>query len=65
MHQPLDQVTMVERDDHLLTVDGQNSVTTDDRLLSKGRRGNKENVIPTTSRATTAASRTADINKSD
>ena len=67
MHQPLDQVTRVEGDDNLLKVVSQDSGTTVVRLLSKGRRSNKANVLPGTSRATrpTAASRTVDTNESD
>ena len=52
IHQPLDQVTRVEWDDSLLTVDGQDRGTTVVRLLSEGRRGNKENVQPASTRAT-------------
>ena len=42
-HQPLGQVTQVERDEHQLTVDGQDSDDTVVMLLSKGRRNNEEN----------------------
>ena len=52
MHQLLDQVTQVERDDHSMTVDGQDSGTTVVRLLSKQHRSNKDNRLPRTSRAT-------------
>ena len=52
MHQPLDQVTQVERDDHSMTVDGQNSGFTVSKLLSKKHRMNKENELPSTSRVT-------------
>ena len=41
-HQLLDQVARVERDEHLLTVDGHDSGTTVVKLLSKGRRGDKK-----------------------
>ena len=52
MHQPLDQVSQVERDNHSLTVDSQDSGTTVVRLMSKKHQSNKENVLPGTSRAT-------------
>ena len=48
---PLDQVTQVERDEHWITFDGQDSGNTVVRLLSKGRRRNKENVQPELLRA--------------
>ena len=41
-YQPLDQVTQVEKDGHLMTVDGQNSVTMVMRTVSKGRQSNRE-----------------------
>ena len=50
-HQPLDQVTRVKRGEHQLTVDGQDKYNTVVKLLSKGRRNNKENAQPRSSRA--------------
>ena len=54
MHQPLDQETRVERDDPLLTVNGQDKGTTVFSLLSKGCLSNKENVQSASTRATTS-----------
>ena len=45
-HQPLGQVTQVERNEHQLTVDSQDSDNTVVKLLSKERHNNKENVQP-------------------
>ena len=46
VYQPLDQVIQVERDEHLMTVDSQDSVNTVVRIFSKRPRRNKDNVQP-------------------
>ena len=55
VYQPLGQVIQVNRDDHLMTVDGQDSETTVIRKLSKGRQPNRESKQSEISRATTSA----------
>ena len=54
VYQPLGQVTQVERDEHLMTVDGQDSGTTVIRTLSKGRQRNGKDSQPKISKATTS-----------
>ena len=55
VYQPLDQVTQVERDEHSMTVDGGTTVV---RLLSKGRRRQKDNVRVIKSNGISRAART-------
>ena len=55
VYQPLDQVTQIERDENSMTVDGHDSGTTVSRLVSIGRRRNKENVQLELSRETASA----------
>ena len=50
-HQSLGQVTQVERDEHQLAVDSQDSNNTVVKLLSKGRRNNEEGAQPRSLRA--------------
>ena len=52
VYQPRDQVTQLEKDGHSMTVDSKDDGTTVVKLLSKQHRSDKENVLPSTSRAT-------------
>ena len=50
--QPQYLVPDIEEDDYSMTVDSQNNSSPVHKLLSKGHRSNKQNVLPSTSRAT-------------